>query len=196
MDKRDKFKKIFHELRCHHKSHEEYKHICDRFEQHRMYRREFHRMHRSMRYFRPFALLLNALIIYLLFKLTGMKTFVFIIAALLVAKEIVQVLFLIRLEKRVFKPIEELKNGVEELIIVGANLFAQCCILSKINSAPARLVRLQSNLWLYKQPGAGEVFSGSGCKLLLLTKDGLQVRVRCADWLDVELLDQRVEHVR
>ncbi len=132
MAKQDKKTNFFHELKWRHKSTEECKHICDKFEQHRMYNREFHRMHRSMKYFRPFALLFNVLIIYMLFKLTGMKAFVFIIAALLVAKEIVQVLFLIRLEKRVFRPIEELKNGVEEIARGNFDVRVQCDLNNEI----------------------------------------------------------------
>jgi signal transduction histidine kinase len=85
-----------------------------------------------MRYFRPFTLLFNVLIIYMLFRLTGMQAFVFIIAALLVAKEIVQVLFLIRLEKRVFKPIEELKNGVEEIARGNYDVRVQCNLNNEI----------------------------------------------------------------
>jgi len=80
-----------------------------------MHYREFHRMHKSLKYFRPFALLFNLLILFLLFRLAGMKAIVIFIATLLIAKEIIMVLFLLQLEKRVFKPIEELKNGVEEI---------------------------------------------------------------------------------
>jgi len=132
MDTQDKKTNFFQELKQRHKSHKEHIFFCDRFEQHRMYHREFHRMHRSMRYFRPFALLFNVLIIYLLFKLTGMQAFVFIIAALLVAKEIIQVLFLLRLEKRVFKPIEELKNGVEEIARGNYDVRVQCDLNNEI----------------------------------------------------------------
>lgn len=80
-----------------------------------MEHREFQRMHKSVYYFRPFTLLFNLLILFLLFKLAGLKTIVIIIAILIVVKEIAQVLFLLRLEKRVFKPIEALKNSVEEI---------------------------------------------------------------------------------
>lgn len=89
--------------------------IFEKFERHHKFHRECHRMHKSVRYFRPFAFLFNLLILFLLYKLAGMKAIVLFIAALLIAKEIIMVLFLRRLEKRVFKPIEDLKNGVEEI---------------------------------------------------------------------------------
>lgn len=115
MDKRDKIRALFQKFKRHHKKHIECDDCCEMLEQHRRYHREFHRMHRSLRYFRPFALLFNLLILFLLFKLAGMKATVIFIAVLLIAKEIVQVIFFLRLEKRVFQPIEALKRGVEEI---------------------------------------------------------------------------------
>ncbi len=112
--------------------HEEYSHFFEIFERHRRYHRECHRMHKSVRYFRPFALLFNLLILYLLFKLAGMKEIVIFIAALLIAKEIIQVLFLLRLEKRVFKPIEALKNGVEEIAKGNYDVRVECDMSNEI----------------------------------------------------------------
>ncbi len=132
MDKREKQKQLFERLKFHHGRHPAHDHIFEELIQHRMYRREFHRMHRSMKYFRPFALLFNLLIIYLLFTLAGMKVFVLVIAALLVAKEMVQVFFLLRLEKRVFKPLEELKNGVEEVARGNYNVKVKCDLDNEI----------------------------------------------------------------
>lgn len=114
MDKKDKQTHFFQQLRRHHKR-QECSHIFEKCDQHQLYHREFHRMHRSVKYFRPFAVLFNLLILFLLFKLAGIKAIVIFIAAMLIAKEIMQVLFLLHLEKRVFKPIEDLKNGVEEI---------------------------------------------------------------------------------
>ncbi len=87
----------------------------EKMKRHRMEHREFQRMHKSVYYFRPFTLLFNLLILFLLFKLAGLKTIVIIIAVLIVVKEVAQVLFLLRLEKRVFQPIIALKNSVEEI---------------------------------------------------------------------------------
>lgn len=132
MDKREKQKQLFERLKYHHGRHPAHDHIFEELIQHRMYHREFHRMHRSMKYFRPFTLLFSLLLIYLLFTLAGMKVFVLVIAALLVAKEMVQVLFLLRLEKRVFKPLEKLKNGVEEVARGNYDVKVKCDLDNEI----------------------------------------------------------------
>jgi len=115
ISKENKQTHFFQKLRRHHKRHEEHCNIFEEIDQHRIYHREFHRMHKSVKYFRPFALIFNLLIVFLLFTLAGLKAIVIFIAAMLIAKEIIQVLFLRRLEKRVFKPIEDLKNGINEI---------------------------------------------------------------------------------
>lgn len=112
--------------------HEECCDIFEKFERHRMYHREFHRMHKSVKYFRPFALLFNLLILFLLFKMADIKEIVLFIAALLIAKEIIQVLFLLRLEKKVFKPIEALKNGVEEIAQGNYDVRVECAMRNEI----------------------------------------------------------------
>lgn len=115
MVQKDKETHFFQKTRRRHTRHKDFNHIFEKFDQRRMYHREFYRMHRSLKYFRPFALLFNIVILFLLFKLAGIKSIVIFIAALLIIKEIVQVLFFLHLEKRIFKPIEALKNGVEEI---------------------------------------------------------------------------------
>lgn len=132
MAERSKHMWLFKEFKHHHRRHKEFDHLFERIECHQRYRREFHRMHRSVRYFRPFALLFNLLILYLLFQLVGIKAIVVIIAVLIVAKEIVQVLFLLRLEKRVFKPVEDLRNGVEEISRGNYDVKLECHVGNEI----------------------------------------------------------------
>lgn len=115
MDKRNKYMPFFRKIKHHHRRPEEFDCFIDKIERHHRYHREFHRMHKSIKYFRPAAFLFNLIILLLLFKLTGLKAIIIFIAILLIAKEILQALFLLRLEKKIFKPIEELKNGVEEI---------------------------------------------------------------------------------
>lgn len=112
--------------------HEEYCHIFEKIDRHRMYHRECHRMHKSVKYFRPFALLFNLLILFLLFKLSDIKEILLFIAVLLIAKEIILVWFLLRLEKRVFKPIEDLKNGVEEIAQGNYDVKVECDMRNEI----------------------------------------------------------------
>jgi len=76
---------------------------------------EFHRLHKSFRFLRPMFLVFNVIIVYLLFRWAGLKVIGISIAALIVCKEIIQLFFLGRLEKRVLTPIEKLQNGFVEI---------------------------------------------------------------------------------
>ncbi|MEN6463091.1 MAG: HAMP domain-containing sensor histidine kinase [Syntrophomonas sp.] len=76
---------------------------------------EFHRLHKSFRFLRPMFLVFNVIIVYLLFRWAGLKVIGISIAALIVCKEIIQLFFLGRLEKRVLKPIDKLQNGFVEI---------------------------------------------------------------------------------
>lgn len=77
--------------------------------------KEFHRLHRSFRFLRPLFLIFTILIVYLLFRWAGLKAIGISIAALIVFKEMIQLLFLGRLEKRVLRPIDQLQNGFIEI---------------------------------------------------------------------------------
>lgn len=126
------YKSFFQKLRQHHRCDHKPDQVFEKFERQRMYHREFHRMHKSMRYFRPFGMLFTLLILFLLIKLAGFKWIVIFIAALLFIKEIVQILFLVRLEKRVFRPIEALKNGVEEIARGNYDVTVKCDLNNEI----------------------------------------------------------------
>ncbi len=138
MAKKEQLNKFFqkfisyHKRYSHHSKHKGYGHFFENFEQRRVDHQEFHRMRRSMHYFRPFALLFNFLILFLLFKLAGIKSIAVFIAVLLIAKEIAQVLFFLRVEKRVFQPIEALKSGVEEIAKGNYNIKVKCEMRNEI----------------------------------------------------------------
>ena len=80
---------------------------------------EFMQYHRWFRYARPAVLLFNLTILYLLFSWSGIKIAGLCFAFLIIVKEIVQFIFLLRLEKRIIIPIEDLRQGVDE--IAGGN---------------------------------------------------------------------------
>lgn len=82
---------------------------------HRRHHQDFRTYHRYFRYFRPVILLFNLLILYLLFSWGGLKEVGIFLAAIIILKEIGQVVFLLRLEKRIINPIEKLKLGVDEI---------------------------------------------------------------------------------
>ena len=77
--------------------------------------REFQRFRRGFRYFRPAVLLVNIIILYLLFSLVGVKGLGILFAAIIITKEIIHVLFVREIQKRIFIPVEELKKGVDEI---------------------------------------------------------------------------------
>jgi signal transduction histidine kinase len=80
---------------------------------------EFMQYHRWFRYARPAVLLFNLIILYLLFSWAGFKGVGICFAVLIIVKEILQFIFLLRLEKRIITPIEELRKGVDE--VAGGN---------------------------------------------------------------------------
>ncbi|MDQ7092029.1 HAMP domain-containing sensor histidine kinase [Desulfosporosinus sp. PR] len=76
---------------------------------------EFNRYHKSLRFFRPISIIVNLIILYILFRWVGLKAISVLFAVFIIVKEVLQFVFLWRVEKRVFKPILKLKNGVEEI---------------------------------------------------------------------------------
>jgi len=76
---------------------------------------KFLQHYRYFRYIRPAVILVNLVILYLLFRWIGIKGIGIFFAAVIVIKEILQFLFFLRVEKRIFKPIEKLKQGLDEV---------------------------------------------------------------------------------
>ena len=90
--------------------------LHDHFHRHH---REFRQYHRYFRYARPGILLFNLVILYLLFRWAGIRAVGIFFAVLIAIKEIALFFFLMRLEKRIIAPIQELRQGVNE--IAGGN---------------------------------------------------------------------------
>ena len=99
------FMKLQREKTFHHRGHQEF---------HRRHQ-EFNQYHRSLRFFRPISIVFNLIILYLLFRWVGIRSISLFFAVFIIIKEFLQFIFLTRLEKRVFKPIDRLKNGLEEI---------------------------------------------------------------------------------
>lgn len=91
------------------KYHEKHQHGHEKFH------REFKVVHRYIRFFRPIAIILNLLVIYLLFKWIGAKAIGIFFIGIFIIKDIVQIYMLSRIEKKILKPIEKLKVGVEQI---------------------------------------------------------------------------------
>ncbi|MFZ7101619.1 MAG: sensor histidine kinase [Peptococcaceae bacterium] len=78
-------------------------------------RRELYRYHSYVRLYRPGVLIFNILIIIVLFKWLGTTPIALFFAAVITFKEIFQLHFFRRLQKRIFEPLEKLRSGVEEI---------------------------------------------------------------------------------
>jgi len=98
--------------KLHHKKHE---HLHEIHKIHRKHRNEFKLCHKYLIWLRPAALIINIFIIYLIFKVVGIKAITILFAAIFTAKEIAHLYIYWRLEKRIMKPIESLKTGVEQI---------------------------------------------------------------------------------
>ena len=107
-NKHDKYLRVQAQIRHEHE-------IGDGFYRHRRYHKEFYRYHRMVRLSRPLIFTFYLLIIYLLFSLVGYKSIGIILAVLISIKEITQLYFFWRLDKRIFEPIKKLQVGVQEV---------------------------------------------------------------------------------
>ncbi|MDT8718956.1 HAMP domain-containing histidine kinase [Clostridium sp. 19966] len=100
--------------------------------------RGFERYKKHIRYTRPLIVIINACIWLLIFHFWGIKIISIILALMMTIGGIFEFIFLINLEKSVFKPISLLKEGVEELTrgnyAVEVNCYADNEIAILINS--------------------------------------------------------------
>ncbi|MEG6584881.1 sensor histidine kinase [Dendrosporobacter sp. 1207_IL3150] len=93
---------------------------------HRHHHREFQKYHQYFRYFRPAIVLFNILMLYLLFSWGGFEGIGVFFAVLISIKGIVHFIFMRRLEKRIFAPIEQLKLGIDEIARGNYNVKVEC----------------------------------------------------------------------
>ena len=82
---------------------------------HELHHSQFLHHYKYFRYLRPIVIVFNLIILYLLFSWVGFKGIGIFFAALIVIKEIIQFVFLLRVEKRILKPMENLKQGLNEV---------------------------------------------------------------------------------
>ena len=90
------------------------------------HQREFLKYHRYFRYARPVVLVFNVIILYLLFRWAGIKAIGVFFAALIILKEIAVFVFLMRLEKRIISPIQELRHGVDQIASGNYDVRVEC----------------------------------------------------------------------
>lgn len=97
------FNKIRHELEHeHHKIH--HKKIND-----------LNKIHRYLRWLRPVGGLISLFLLFLIFKFVGVQTITIFFAIIFVIHQISHIYITLRMEKRIMKPLEKLKDGVDQI---------------------------------------------------------------------------------
>ncbi|KUO64148.1 MAG: histidine kinase [Gracilibacter sp. BRH_c7a] len=76
--------------------------------------RDFDLSHKSLKFLRPVFILVIILLIYLMFQFPANKVFM-ILFGLFIVNQVVHLIWLTHLEKRIFKPITQLQDGVKEI---------------------------------------------------------------------------------
>ncbi|MBP2643006.1 MAG: integral rane sensor signal transduction histidine kinase [Firmicutes bacterium] len=75
----------------------------------------FLQQYRYFRYLRPVGILFTLIVFYIAFHWGGSRDIGFLIVGLFAAKEVVHYFLMLRLEKRIFTPMIELKKGLDEV---------------------------------------------------------------------------------
>ncbi len=76
---------------------------------------EFNRIHRYLRWMRPAGLLISIVLIFGIFKFVNVEAITIFFGAAFIIHQIFQIYITIKMEKRIMKPIEKLKDGVEQI---------------------------------------------------------------------------------
>lgn len=76
---------------------------------------EFNRIHRYLRWMRPTGILISIVLISGVFKFVDVKAITIFFGAIFIIHQIFQLYIIMRMEKRIMKPIEKLKDGVGQI---------------------------------------------------------------------------------
>lgn len=80
---------------------------------HGIRRHDIEQFHSRMKLIRPVAIVVNIIFIALLIHFTGITPLVIVFAVIFMTREVFQVLFMLRLQRRILEPVGELKQGIE-----------------------------------------------------------------------------------
>lgn len=76
---------------------------------------EFNRIHRYLRWMRPTGILISMLLVFSIFKFVDVKAITIFFAIIFIIHQSSHIYITLRMEKRIMKPIEKLKDGVEQI---------------------------------------------------------------------------------
>ncbi|MDP4092733.1 MAG: HAMP domain-containing sensor histidine kinase [Bacillota bacterium] len=94
------------------KQREEFQKVHREFMQKKM---ELNKYHRHLKYFRPGFIIMNLAVWYFVYRFSGFRGLSIIFAIFITVGGILQILYMMSLEKRIITPISKLKSGVEEI---------------------------------------------------------------------------------
>ncbi len=94
--------------------------------------REFHRMHRHVRFSPPIILFLNIITWYVVFRYPGIREVTVVFAILFSVGGLLEAFFMRKLECGIFTPIERLKKGLEEISKGNYDVKVEGCAYNQI----------------------------------------------------------------
>ncbi len=97
-----RYELVYEHQKIHHKSH------------HKQFN-EFNRIHRYLRWMRPTGILISILLVFSIFKFVDVKAVTIFFAMIFIVHQSSHIYITMRMEKRIMKPIEKLKDGVEQI---------------------------------------------------------------------------------
>ncbi|EHI97762.1 integral membrane sensor signal transduction histidine kinase [Clostridium sp. DL-VIII] len=92
-----------------------YEHQKLHHESHHKQFNEFNRIHRYLRWMRPTGILISILLVFSIFKFVDIKAVTIFFAVIFVVHQSSHIYVTMKMEKRIMKPIEKLKDGVEQI---------------------------------------------------------------------------------
>ncbi|WP_315068642.1 HAMP domain-containing sensor histidine kinase [uncultured Clostridium sp.] len=92
-----------------------YEHQKLHHESHHKQFNEFNRIHRYLRWMRPTGILISILLVFSIFKFVDVKAVTIFFAVIFVVHQSSHIYITMKMEKRIIKPIEKLKDGVEQI---------------------------------------------------------------------------------
>ncbi|MDP4147077.1 MAG: histidine kinase dimerization/phospho-acceptor domain-containing protein, partial [Bacillota bacterium] len=137
-----------------------YKRYKGKVNRHRIHHHpeEFRKFHRYIFWLRPAALLIPIILVYLMFRFIGVKSVTIFFALAFTAKEVIHLIIMLRLEKRIIKPVEKLKIGVEQIaegnyeVRIESKVFNEIGILTdEFNKMAAKLNENEKLKQIYEE---------------------------------------------
>lgn len=96
--------------------------------------KEFEWYHRHNKYSRIFIILFNFIIWFLIFRYFGFKAVAVGFAVIIGIGGTIQIMFNVRIEKRIFNPISKLRAGVEEISKGNYDIHVKCDVTNEIST--------------------------------------------------------------